>query len=118
MRLKEPGLMINLRKLTQREQRTLLILNCALADLEGIMPEFDPCEDHSAWDTINDIKIEIAYLSGNWKELWNELENICIMNEETDQKFLHFPPGTDIHEIWYWFEETFDICVGDVIKGK
>jgi len=35
---------------------------CALADLEGIMPEFEPSGDrtHSAWKTIRELHIALS----------------------------------------------------------
>lgn len=38
--------------------KVTLALRCALADLEGIMPEFEPSGDreHPAWETINLLK--------------------------------------------------------------
>jgi 2-iminoacetate synthase ThiH len=40
----------------------LLALRCALADLEGIMPEFEPSGDrqHPAWTTIQELRAAIA----------------------------------------------------------
>ena len=40
----------------------LAALKCALADLEGIMPEFEPSGDreHPAWQTIEEVKAAIA----------------------------------------------------------
>ena len=42
----------------------------ALADLEGIMPEFEPSGDrnHPAWRTINELKTEIAQVESNITE--------------------------------------------------
>lgn len=36
----------------------------ALADLEGVMPEFDPDEYHPGWQTIGDLKKAIAKAEG------------------------------------------------------
>lgn len=45
--------------------------------------------------------------------LWEELGNIPINeDEEIEQRFLIFPIGTCRMEIWHWFENTFDICLG------
>jgi hypothetical protein len=44
---------------TSKQDSDLMVaLKCALADLEGIMPEFEPSGDreHSAWKTIEQIK--------------------------------------------------------------
>ena len=39
---------------------------CALADLEGIMPEFDPDGDrtHPGWQTIKELRAAIAKAKG------------------------------------------------------
>lgn len=34
-------------------------------------------------------------------------------NEYIEEKFLHFEVGTNKNDIWHWFEEYFDICIGD-----
>jgi hypothetical protein len=38
--------------------KVTLALRCALADLEGVMPEFEPTGDrqHPGWKTIKDLK--------------------------------------------------------------
>lgn len=43
-------------------ERLTLSAKCALADLEGIMPEFDPSGDreHSAWKTIKELKAALG----------------------------------------------------------
>jgi hypothetical protein len=38
----------------------LLECKCALADLQGIMPEFDPEKNHSAWETVGKLEDVIA----------------------------------------------------------
>lgn len=46
------------------------------------------------------------------KELWEELGDIPVNDqEEIDEPFLDFEIGTDIYEIWHWFEETFNVSV-------
>ncbi len=58
------------------------------------------------------------------RDLWNALGNINVHEDEdgalvTEQQFLHFPPGTDREDIWHWFEETFDIVLGEwIFSGK
>lgn len=39
-------------------------LQCALADLEGILPEFDPEQEHPAWETLAEIRAAIAKAEG------------------------------------------------------
>lgn len=46
------------------------------------------------------------------KELWEELGDIPVNDqEEIDDPFLDFEIGTDMYEIWHWFEETFNVSV-------
>ncbi len=48
------------------------------------------------------------------KKLWSDLGDIPIdENEEIDESFLHFDIGTSVYEIWHWFEEEFNISVGE-----
>ena len=39
-------------------KRLIAVCKCALADLQGIMPEYEPSGDrkHPAWDTITELK--------------------------------------------------------------
>lgn len=53
----------------------------------------------------------------NVKELWGKFGDIP-MNPETEcieEPFMHFPIGTHREEIWYWFEETFNVSVADLM---
>ena len=53
------------------------------------------------------------------KELWNEFGDVP-MNPETEcieEAWRGFPAGTNREEIWHWFEETFDVCVADLMYG-
>jgi len=34
-----------------------------------------------------------------------------------DESFLHFPKGTDVYEIWTWFEFIFDVSVAKDLMG-
>lgn len=45
----------------KKEEKLLLAAKCALADLEGIMPEIDPSGDrkHPGWQTIKELKAAI-----------------------------------------------------------
>jgi len=47
----------------------LAALRCAVADLEGIMPEFEPSGDrtHSGWISINEARQAIAKAEGGAK---------------------------------------------------
>lgn len=46
----------------QNPEKLFVVAKCALADLEGIMPEFDPSGDreHSAWKTIDELKAALG----------------------------------------------------------
>ena len=54
------------------------------------------------------------------QELWERLGN-CPVNEneeldiDLDLDIIQFEKGTDIHEIWYWFEDQFNIRVIDLM---
>ena len=37
---------------------------CALADLEGILPEYDPEREHPAWETLAEIQAAIKKATG------------------------------------------------------
>lgn len=39
--------------------KLLLAAKCALADLEGIMPQFDPEQTHPGWKTIKELQAAI-----------------------------------------------------------
>jgi len=52
-------------------------------------------------------------------ELWAELGDVPVTeNEELDAPFLDFEIGTDNTEVWHWFEEAFDLSVGDDLLFK
>ena len=38
---------------------------CALADFEGILPEFDPEREHPAWETLAELRAAIAKATGD-----------------------------------------------------
>jgi hypothetical protein len=53
--------------------------------------------------------------------LWEQLGDIPTngLNDKTELRFLHFPPGTHREDIWHWFEEEFDLSVtDDLMYGK
>lgn len=50
----------------------------------------------------------------NPDKYWKLLSDIPIDNKERiEEEFLHFPEGTYREDVWYWFEEYFDISLGD-----
>lgn len=51
------------------------------------------------------------------KDLWDEFGEVPI-NPETEcieEEWNGFPAGTFREEIWYWFEETFNIPVYELM---
>lgn len=86
-----------------------------------------PLADYSqSFDDFDDAAIHLAHLrqkhtSGmhwNFKKrndiaqaLYNALADTPVENDEIDQQFLHFDIGTDVTDIWHWFEEYFDLSV-------
>jgi hypothetical protein len=53
--------------------------------------------------------------------LWSKLGDIPTFEEDTDEyeqgtieeTFLHFCEGTETDEIWHWFEDFFNISIGE-----
>lgn len=47
--------------------------------------------------------------------LWSELGNIPTCDDGADgvldEAFLFFKAGTDVYEVWEWFEDAFDLSV-------
>lgn len=77
--------------------------------------------EDDAWRWV--FNIQQSHICGSWwalgnkiacaKVLWADLGNIPINDEEEiDEPFLDFEKGTDMHDIWHWFEETFDVSIG------
>jgi hypothetical protein len=51
----------------------------------------------------------------DFKKLWREFSDIPVNeDDEIEERFLGFEIGTDRFEIWHWFEENFDVVLGDV----
>lgn len=50
-------------------------------------------------------------------ELWEKFGDIPITeDDEIDEKFLHFPIGTDRFDIWHWFEDQNpQFIIGDLL---
>ncbi len=56
---------------------------------------------------------EIPLNHFDWKMLWDKLGDIPINdNDEIENRFEHFDLGSDISDIWDWFEWFFDISLG------
>jgi hypothetical protein len=53
------------------------------------------------------------------RALWQKLGDIPIDEEENiEEVFEHFPIRTNKYDIWHWFEETFEIILGDWIYAR
>ena len=53
------------------------------------------------------------------RKLWAIFGDVP-MNPETEcieSPWLHFPAGTFREDIWHWFEESFNISVGEDLMG-
>lgn len=52
-------------------------------------------------------------------EVWELLGDIPINDdEEIDGNFLHFEKGTNMYDIWHWFEREFDVAVHELMNIK
>jgi hypothetical protein len=46
------------------------------------------------------------------KKIWDKLADITVnANNEIEQKFMNFPTGTDIEDIWHYIENTYDVSI-------
>ena len=46
------------------------------------------------------------------KKLWDKLADIVVdANNEIEQKFMNFPIGADIEDIWHYIENTHDVSI-------
>ena len=51
-----------------------------------------------------------------WEILWDKLGEIPVDEDERiKENFLHFEAGTDVEDIWHWFEEKYGITLGKEI---
>lgn len=67
-------------------------------------------------DNIDNIEFVVTENERTVTELWETLGDIPIDSDETiEEKFLHFPVGTDREDIWHWFEDTFNCSVVDLM---
>lgn len=86
------------------------------------------CREHRYQLTESDMAtivgrgLECSYTT--WKrayieELWSEFGEVT-MNPETElieSEWNDFPAGTHREDIWHWFEDTFDVSVGEDLMG-
>lgn len=50
----------------------------------------------------------------SFEQAWSELGDIPVDEEDRiEEDFMHFPAGTDKLDIWHWFEETYNITLGN-----
>jgi hypothetical protein len=51
-------------------------------------------------------------------KIWDKLRDIPINdNDEIGLSFIHFEKGTDLHDIWHWIENTYNVSIGnDLMK--
>ncbi len=53
------------------------------------------------------------------RDLWAALGDVPIdANEDIEEPFLHFEPGTNRLTIWHWFESHFDVAVRSLMYPK
>lgn len=84
------------------------------------------CEDcgylitHSDLETIESRGLGESFI--DWKEvyikeLWADLGKVSMSleTEEIARAWRHFPQGTHREDIWYWFEETFNVSVAELM---
>jgi hypothetical protein len=51
------------------QKQIVSVMRCAIADLEGMLPEIDPSGDreHSGWKTLDELNEMVKILEGNDK---------------------------------------------------
>jgi hypothetical protein len=54
----------------------------------------------------------------DFKSLWEDFGEIPINEDDCiEEPFLHFPKGSYRFDIWHWFEDKFDVTLGDILSG-
>lgn len=52
------------------------------------------------------------------RSLWAELGDIPVDKDMCiEESFRQFPVGTDLNDIWHWFEDFFDCEIGNDLQG-
>lgn len=55
------------------------------------------------------------------KSIWNQFGDVPTdgdgVDGAIDEDFLHFPKGTDVYDIWHWFEKEFDVSIAKDLKN-
>lgn len=64
--------------------------------------------------------LTIIYVMDSIKMLWRDFGNVPMdpKTERIEEAWHGFKKGTHREEIWHWFEDTFDISVGDLMSGE
>lgn len=99
----------------------VLVAYLALDDNGVIIRWEDSPEGIEYWKGVYE-RAGYDFESKTWRQddplpLWEKLGDIPIdENEAIEEPFLHFPRGTDRFTIWHWFEERFDITIGEMIQ--
>ena len=50
---------------------------------------------------------------------WDKLGELPVNdNSIIESPFMHFEVGTDVHDIWHWIENTYDVSIViDLMEG-
>jgi len=74
------------------------LLNCAIADLEGILPEYDPSGDkqHPAWKTLDELKNMVKQLDTNTVLFAWGIEDIQSRRESLSDE-----QAREVLELWW-----------------
>jgi len=47
-------------------------------------------------------------------KVWAALGDVPINDDdEIDLSFMHFEQGTDLHDVWHWIENTYNVSIGN-----
>ena len=47
-------------------------------------------------------------------KVWEELGKLPVNdNSIIESPFMHFEKGTDVHDIWHWIENTYNVSIGN-----
>lgn len=62
----------------------------------------------------------ITFKGNTFEQLWDMLADIPIDDDAQyiEQDFLHFDEGTELVEVWHWFEHYFCVSLGEYMYGK
>lgn len=94
-----------------------------------VVQDFIAHEGIPSYNTISvDVQGDQSYMSEDAyldlaKHLWLEFGDIPTneagVDGQIEQAFLHFKAGTDVQDVWRWFESEFSVSVAeDLMYGK